>query len=62
MTLYEQYMRHVPDYYPTMYQDGFTQAEILYAFRRQMRREIAEREARPDPPTNVKFNVEVRKK
>ena len=33
-TLIDDYFRKVPEYYPEMYQDGFTPEEIMYAFRR----------------------------
>ena len=33
-TLIDEYFRKVPEYYPEMYQDGFTPEEIMYAFRR----------------------------
>ncbi len=36
MTLYDYYMNSIPDYYPTMYHDGFTPEQILMAKRRQM--------------------------
>ena len=33
-TLIDDYFRKVPEYYPEMYQDGFTPEEIMYAFRK----------------------------
>ena len=30
----DDYFRKVPEYYPEMYQDGFTPEEIMYAFRK----------------------------
>ena len=38
-TLIDDYFRKVPEYYPEMYQDGFTPEEIMYAFRKQLRRQ-----------------------
>lgn len=38
MTLDDYYFRTVPEYYPTMYLDGFTPEQIMYAHRRKMRR------------------------
>ena len=29
-----QYNRRIPDYYPTMYMDGFTPEEVMYAAKR----------------------------
>ena len=36
MSLIDQYFKNVPEYYDTMYADGFTPEQILYAKRRQM--------------------------
>lgn len=33
MTLYEYFNRSIPEYYPTMYRDGFTPEQIWYAVR-----------------------------
>ena len=42
--LYDILMEKIPDYYPTMYRDGFTPEQILMAKRRQMLEEQEERE------------------
>ena len=42
-SLLEQHNRRIPDYYPTMYMDGFSPEEIMYAAKRQMYRQIEER-------------------
>ena len=42
-SLLEQYNKRIPDYYPTMYMDGFSPEEIMYAAKRQMYRQIQER-------------------
>ena len=44
-SLLEQHNRSIPDYYPTMYMDGFTPEEIMYAAKRQMYRQVQERKA-----------------
>lgn len=44
MRLVDQFFRHVPEYYDTMYLDGFKPEEIMYAKRKQMYREFEERE------------------
>jgi hypothetical protein len=36
--------RPIPEYYDTMYLDGYTPYEILYAVRKKMHREYLERE------------------
>ena len=45
MSLLEQHNRRIPDYYPTMYLDGFTPEVVMYAAKRQMYRQIQERKA-----------------
>ena len=42
-SLLEQHNQRIPNYYPTMYMDGFTPEEIMYAAKRQMYRQIQER-------------------
>ena len=44
-SLLEQHNRRIPDYYPTMYLDGFTPEQIMYAAKRSMYRQIQERKA-----------------
>ena len=44
-SLLEQHNRRIPDYYPTMYMDGFTPEEIMYAAKRQMYRQVQESKA-----------------
>ena len=39
------YGRRIPEYYDTMYLDGYTPYEILHATRKKMNREYQEREA-----------------
>ena len=36
MTLFENIDRKIPEYYPTMYMDGYTPEEIRYALHRKM--------------------------
>ena len=51
-SLLEQHNRRIPDYYPTMYLDGFTPEEVMYAAKRQMYQQIQERKAmQPDLQT-----------
>ena len=51
-SLLEQHNRRIPDYYPTMYMDGFTPEEVMYAAKRQMYQQIQERKAmQPDLQT-----------
>ena len=66
MGLYEYLDSKIPDYYPTMYKDGYTPEQILYSVRRKILREyearkaerLAEAEAMEIP--EVKITSEVR--
>lgn len=63
MTLYEYLDSKIPDYYPTMYKDGYTPEQIRYACHRKIRRDYeaskrAEAEAMEIP--EVKITSEVR--
>ena len=66
MTLYEYYDRKIPDYYDTMYRDGYSPEQILHSARRKILREyearkaerLAETEAMEIP--EVKITSEVR--
>ena len=44
MTLAEYYNRQIPEYYPTMYMDGYEPHQILHALHRKMIREYEQRE------------------
>ena len=45
MTLYEYLDREIPDYYPSMYLDGYEPHQILHAARRKILKEHEAREA-----------------
>ena len=45
MTLFDYYDSKIPDYYDTMYMDGYTPEQIMYAAHRKMVREIEARKA-----------------
>lgn len=59
MTLADYYDRQIPDYYDTMYLDGYTPDQILYSAHRKMVREIEERREANEIP-NVKIISEVK--
>ena len=42
MSIFDYKYRNVPEYYNTMYLDGFTPAEIRYALRKQIEKEQEE--------------------
>ena len=44
MSLYEYTNRNIPDYYPTMYQDGYSPAQILFAYRGKRQKAKSENE------------------
>ena len=43
--IFEYLDRQIPDYYPTMYRDGYSPEQIMYAAHRKLRRECEAREA-----------------
>ena len=45
MTLSDLHNRQVPDYYPTMYRDGYSMTQILMANRRRMLNQYNESQA-----------------
>ena len=59
MTLFEYYDRQIPDYYDTMYMDGYTPEQIMTAFRKKLAREREERREVTEIP-NVKIISEVK--
>ena len=42
--MFEEYDRKIPDYYPTMYMDGYEPYQILHALHRKMIRDYEQRE------------------
>ncbi len=65
MTIIDQLRgTQLPDYYDTMYQDGYKPYEILQAAHNTMvKRYYEEHEAQqPEPPMNVNLKVEVKRK
>ena len=71
MTEMMMYGKHIPEYYDSMYLDGYTPYEILYATRKKMFREYQERQAATQrakeeaerdsviPTINFKTNVRI---
>ena len=57
--------KHIPDYYPTMYQDGYKPYEILEAAHNSIIKQYMEGQEADTPtdePMNVRFQVEVKHK
>lgn len=64
-TLEKMRNRQIPDYYPTMYQDGYKPYEILEAASNSIYeryREAQEADTPTEEPMNVRFQVEVKRK
>ena len=59
MSLMNHYFRDVPDYYDTMYMDGYSPEQILHAARQKMIREH-EAKAEANEITDVKIISEVK--
>ena len=66
MTLLENFHKDVPEYYDTMYMDGYTPEQIMYAAHKKMQRMYEERaaakraEAEANETPNVKIISEVK--
>ena len=59
MSLHDEIMKKIPDYYPTMYLDGYSPEQILMAKRRQIREDFQERN-NPETPTDIHITSEVK--
>ena len=65
MTVFEKMRnKRLPDYYPTMYLDGYKPWEIVEAAHNSIIKEAEARQAAREPqtPMNVRFQVEVKSK
>ena len=61
MSLSDYYNRQIPEYYDTMYMDGYTPEQIMMAFRKKLAREREERmEANEIPNVKIISEVKVR--
>ncbi len=60
MTFAESLDRKIPEYYKTMESDGYSAEAVLYALRRQMWREYAERQARQNQTHDIHITSEVK--
>ena len=60
MSLIDNHFKNVPEYYDSMYLDGFTPEEILHALRKKIDRQQAEQEALADSVDSVKIKSEVK--
>ena len=61
MSLSDYYNRQIPEYYHTMYMDGYTSEQIMMAFRKKLAREREEsREATEIPNVKIISEVKIR--
>lgn len=61
MSLADYYNRNIPEYYDTMYLDGYTPEQIMTAFRKKLNRERAERrEANELPEFKIVSEVKIK--
>ena len=51
--------RDVPEYYPTMYLDGYTPAQIMYAHRKKMLKMVKERHQEIELSSQQKKSLEI---
>ena len=56
MSLLDYYNRNIPDYYPTMFLDGYSSQQIWTARRRDIFKRLAER----DKENEVKIRTEIK--
>lgn len=57
MTLAEYYDRQIPEYYDTMYLDGYTPDQILHAARRKLLRAYNERQEEKRAEVSIETQV-----
>ena len=62
MTLADQFYKNIPEYYHYMYLDGYTPDQIMYAARKKIFRQIAERKAKENEIEKIKIVSEVKVK
>ena len=51
--------KNVPEYYPTMYQDGYTPTEILAAMRKKLRKNVQEQRQNDSQRSNIHLTAKV---
>lgn len=60
MSLFDDYNKHIPEYYDWMYLDGFTPDEVMIAFHKKMQREESERQAKLQAEQDMFKNVTIK--
>lgn len=56
--MFERYDKQIPDYYPTMYLDGYTPAQILHAAKCGLYRQHTERKQQAVMEKDVRSALE----
>ena len=56
----ENFFRNVPDYYPTMYMDGYTPEQILYAHHKMMKQQFTNRLAAAATEAPESYTVKIK--
>ena len=56
--MFEEYDRKIPDYYPTMYMDGYTPAQILHSAKRGIYQKYKERKQQRAAEKDVRSVLE----
>ena len=62
MSLMNHYFRDVPEYYDTMYMDGYEPWEIMEAVHKRMLRMAKEREAEKNRVDEIKITSVIKKR
>ena len=60
MTLYKDYNKNIPEYYNTMYMDGYSPEQILHAARRKMIQNFEDRQEAAEPDASIVSEVNIR--
>ena len=56
--MFEEYDRKIPDYYPTMYLDGYTPEQVYVSYKKMLREMYSQEE----PTADINFSYEVKDK
>ena len=60
MTIYDKYNESIPEYYNTMYMDGYSPEQILQAARRKMIQNFEDRQEAAEPDASIVSEVNIR--
>ena len=60
MTIYDKHNQNLPEYYNTMYMDGYSPEQILHAARRKMIQNFEDRQETAEPDASIVSEVNIR--